>query len=199
MTSDRRVIADVVDAPGREARRRIGRRAVPAGIGLRRTIDQPHDGLGHVVDIGEVALHVAVVEQADRLALQNRLREQPHRHVGPAPRPVHSEETQAGRRNAKQVRISVRHQLVRLLGRAVKAERMIDVLAGAERRHAVAAVDRGRRRVEKVLRLRLAAAFQDVEKADEVRIRISVRLDQRMAHAGLRGEMNDLRKRCCGE
>ena len=50
-----------------------------------------------------------------------------------------------------------------------------------------------------MLRFRLPAAFQHVEEADEVRIRIGVRLEQRMAHAGLRGQMNDMREAMRGE
>src|ERR1700747_1917720 len=37
----------------------------------------------------------------------------------------------------------------------------------------------------------VAAAFQDVEKAFDIRLRIGVRMIERMANAGLCGEMND--------
>ena len=38
----------------------------------------------------------------------------------------------------------------------------------------------------------MAAAFEHVEEADEIGLRIGVRIDQRMAHAGLRREMDDV-------
>ena len=45
----------------------------------------------------------------------------------------------------------------------------------------------------------LAAAFEHIEKPDEIGVRIGVRIDQRVAHARLRGEMHDLRKSMRGE
>ena len=45
----------------------------------------------------------------------------------------------------------------------------------------------------------MPAAFQNVEEAGEVGIRIGVRIDQRVAHAGLRGEMHDVGKAMLGE
>ena len=50
----------------RAAGRGIGQVAGPVRIALRRTVDQAHDRLANVIDIGEVAPHVAVVEQLDR-------------------------------------------------------------------------------------------------------------------------------------
>ena len=74
--------------------------AAPLRIAGRRLLDQALDGRGNVIDIGEIATHVAVVEKLDRLARGDRLGENPHGHVGTAPRPVDGEETQAGHRDA---------------------------------------------------------------------------------------------------
>src|ERR1700756_3277606 len=41
---------------------------------------------------------------------------------------------------------------------------------------------------------RLPAALEDVEEAGEVRVRVGVRIDQRMADPGLSGEMHDVGK-----
>ncbi len=40
----------------------------------------------------------------------------------------------------------------------------------------------------------MAAAFEDVGEANEIGVDIGERIDQRMAHARLRREMNDTRK-----
>src|SRR5262245_47858725 len=45
----------------------------------------------------------------------------------------------------------------------------------------------------------VAAALEHVEKALQVGVDIGMRIDQRMPHAGLRGEMHDLRKLVLGE
>src|SRR5439155_6807300 len=92
------------------------------------------------------------------------------------------------------MRICMSHELVRLLGRAVQVEWVIDIVRGAERHARIGAVDRGRRGVEKMSAPGMAASFEDVEKANEVGISISVRVGQRMAHPGLRCEVNDVGK-----
>src|SRR5579885_1143403 len=45
----------------------------------------------------------------------------------------------------------------------------------------------------------VAAAFEDVGKADQIGIDISKGIDQRIAHAGLRPEMYDIRKAVLGK
>src|SRR3546814_2200230 len=82
--------------------------------------------LDDVVDVGEVAGVVAVVEHVDRLAGQDLAREQEQRHVRPAPGPVDGEEAQAGGRQVEQVAVGVRHQFVGLLGGRVHAHRVVD-------------------------------------------------------------------------
>lgn len=57
----------------------------------------PDDAFNDVVDVGEVAFHLAVVEQGNRLAGQNGPAEQERGHVGTTPGPV-DRKTQAGRR-----------------------------------------------------------------------------------------------------
>ena len=140
-----------------------------------------------------------MVEQLDRLARQDRGGEQPHRHVRAAPRPIDREEAQAGRRQAKQVRVGMRHQLVRLLGGAVEAERMVDIVVHRKRHARIGAVDRGRRGIEQMPAAVMAAAFQDVGEAGEVGVDIGIRIGQRVTHAGLRAEMHDVRKAVLGE
>ena len=54
----------------------------------------------------------------------------------------------------------------------------------------VGAVDRARRR-EYEMPAAVAAAFEDVVKAGQVGIHIGKRIVQRIAHAGLRGEVHD--------
>ena len=107
-------------------------------------IDELDDRGRHVIHVGEIPPHVAAVEQLDRPAVEYSRGEQPHRHIGPAPRAIHGEEPQAGDRKVEQVRIGVRHQLVGFLGRTIEVQRVIDILSDAERQFRVGAVD-GRR------------------------------------------------------
>src|SRR5437763_5434257 len=90
----RLTVADVVEPKRRRARGRVGSLAVPARIRLRDALRGPHYSLGDVIDIGEVAPVVSVVEHIDRLAFEDVAREEEERHVGAPPRSVHREETQ---------------------------------------------------------------------------------------------------------
>src|SRR6266508_2797686 len=147
--------------------------------------------LRDVVHVGEVALHPAVVEHLDRLALEDRLREQHGRHVGPSPWPVDGEEPESGRRDVEQVRVGVRHQLVRLLGRGVEADRAVHVVGDGERNLGVSAVDGARGRVDEVPDRMMPAAFEDAEERGDVRVDVRVRVLERVADARLRGEVDD--------
>ena len=95
-----------------------------------------------VVDIGEVALHVAVVEHRDALAGGDPLAEDVHRHVGPPPRPVHREEAQSGLWDAIEVAVGEAHVLAAEFGRGIQRDRLLGAVPGGEWELGVAAIDR---------------------------------------------------------
>ena len=68
---------------------------------------------------------------------------------------------------------------------------MVDPLILRERQHVVRAVHRRRRRVDEMANAGMPAAFQHVAERDQIVANVRVRRDQRMANAGLRGEMHD--------
>ena len=68
---------------------------------------------------------------------------------------------------------------------------MIDVVGFLERQARVAAVDARAAGINEVFDRVVAAGFEDVEEAGDVRADVLVRVDQRIAHPGLRGEMHD--------
>src|SRR5712691_571174 len=189
---DRLAVADIVHVPGRAAGGRIRGLPRPSRVRRRGLWHEPYDRFDHVVDIGEVPAHLAVVEQLDRPALHDGIREQPHGHVRPAPRPVNGEEPQAGRRQREQMRVGMRHQLVGLLGRTVEAERVIDVVRRPERHPGIGAVDRRGRGVDEMPAARVPAALEHVEEAREVGRGIGMGIDQGMPHPGLRREVDDV-------
>src|SRR3546814_6417383 len=78
---------------------------------IRGRVVQAGDHAGHdVVDEGEIALHVAVVEHLDRLVPQYGVGEQPHRHVWTPPRPIDGEEAKARERQPVKMGVGVAHQ-----------------------------------------------------------------------------------------
>src|SRR2546429_117748 len=64
------------------------------GIGRRDVIDQARYNTRNIVNIGEVAPHLAVVEELDRRVFNDGFGKQEISHVGPAPRPVNGEKSQ---------------------------------------------------------------------------------------------------------
>ncbi len=68
---------------------------------------------------------------------------------------------------------------------------MVHVVVHRERHARVGAVYRAGRRKDEVLHPAVAAAFQDVGEADDVGVDVGVRVLQRIAHAGLGGQVDD--------
>ena len=95
---DELMIADVEDAVRGAAGRRVGLSGIEVLVAGGQPIANPDDCGDDVVDVGEVALHLAVVEDIDRPAFEDRAGEQEGGHVGPAPGSVNGEETKAGGR-----------------------------------------------------------------------------------------------------
>ena len=77
-------VAYVVDAGGGGGYG--GLAAVPVGGALGRVVDHAEHGFDDVVDIGEVAFHVAVVVEVDGVAVEDGAGEGEQRHVGAGPR-----------------------------------------------------------------------------------------------------------------
>ena len=60
--------------------------------GIGYMVQRMDGAFGNVVDVGEVADHVAVVEYLDGFALGDGAGKEHGRHVGPSPRPVYGKE-----------------------------------------------------------------------------------------------------------
>ena len=76
---------------------------------------------------------------------------------------------------------------------------MVDVLMHAERHRRVGAVDRAGRREDEVLDAVVAAAFQHMQRPDDVGVDVGVRVLHAVAHAGLGAEMDDPLRSRLGE
>ncbi len=87
----------------------------PTGGDLGRTVDQAGDAFDDVVDVGEIALVLAMIEQLQHTVFDDGAGKLDRRHVRAAPRAVHREKPQAGAGNAEQVAVAVGHQFVGFL------------------------------------------------------------------------------------
>ena len=89
---------------------------------------------------------------------------------------VDREKAQAHRRDAIEMTVRIRHELIRLLRRCVETDGMVDIVCRREGRLLLVAVNRRARCKEKMLYLVMAAGFKNIEEADDVGIDIRARM-----------------------
>ena len=109
---------------------------------LGGVLHDAHHSLHDVVDIGEVALAVAIVEYLDGLAFNKFIGEAEVSHVGTTSGAIDGEETEAGRGDVVELAIGMGHQLVALLRGGIKRHGIIDLVVCRIRHLLVAAIDR---------------------------------------------------------
>ena len=196
--------ADVVDSVGRQ------RETIFSGLLLRGSLHNTDDTLDDVVNVGEVTLAVAVVEDLDGLPSLQLLRGGEVEHVRAACRTVNSEEAETGGRNIVELAVAVRQELVGLFSGRVEGDRVIDLVFYCEGHFFVAAVYGGAGGVDQVLDafvsscavtvfvvlvcacivIGVAAGFQNIVETDQVALDVDVRMIDRVADAGLRSQID---------
>ena len=120
------------------------------------------DSFYNVVDVGEVAHHVAVVEHFNRAVVRNGICKKPRRHIRTSPRPIDGKEAKARQVQVKKMVVGFGHQFVGTLGGGVKAGRFFHAIRGAKRRFGIASIDAGRRGIHKMLGRKRSCAFQNI-------------------------------------
>lgn len=178
---------------------REGRHGEPVLAGLSRGSALHHavKALRHVVDVGKVAFAAAVIEDLDGSAPDERVGGGVVEHVGPAGGAVDREESQPGDGNLVELGVGMRHELVALLRGGIERNRGVRAVGHGERDLRAVAVDGRTRGKDEVFHAgrgavrSLAAGFEDVEEAHDVRKHVHVRVVDGVAHAGLRGEVHD--------
>ena len=179
------VVADIVDLVGRE------RESVFAVLLFGCVLHHADDAFDDVVDVGEVALALAVIEYLDGLAGFKLVGEAEVGHVRAAGGAVDGKEAEARARNVVELAVGVCHELVALFGGCVQRYRIVDLIIGGVRDLLVAAVHAGGTGVHEVFDLIVTAGFQDIVKADEVALDIGIGVRDGIADAGLGGEVHD--------
>lgn len=131
----RRIVADVIYLVRRN------RKTVLTVLLLRGMSHDTHNSLHDVIDIGEVAFAVAVVEDLDCLAFTEFVGEAEIRHVGAASWAIDREETETCGRDIVELRVSMGHELVALLGRGIDAHRIVHLVISRIRNLLIASVN----------------------------------------------------------
>ena len=130
-----RVVADVIYLVRWDGQSIL---AVPL---LRGVLHDTHHSLHDVVDIGEIALAVAIVENLDGLAFHQFVGEAEVSHVGTASGAIDGEEAKTCRRNVVEFGVSMSHQLVALLRCGIEAHGIVYLVVGRVWHFLVAAID----------------------------------------------------------
>lgn len=115
--------------------------SVLAVLLLRGVLHDAHHSLHDVVDIGEVALAVAIIENLDGLAFHQLVGEAEVSHVGTTGGAIDGKEAEAGRGNVVELAISMGHQLVALLRGGIKRYGVVHLVVCRIGHLLVAAID----------------------------------------------------------
>ena len=130
------VVADVVHLV-----RWNGQSVLPVLL-LGGVLHDANHSLHDVVDIGEVALAVAIIENLDGLAFHQLVGKAEVSHVGTAGGAIDGEEAEAGRGDVVEFRVGMGHQLVALLRGGVEAYGVVHLVVCRIGHLLVAAIDR---------------------------------------------------------
>ena len=131
-----RVISNVIYFVRRD------RKTVLTFLLLWSMLHDAHHSLHDVVDIGEVALAVAIVENLDGLAFHQFVGEAEVSHVGTTGGTIDGKEAEAGRGDVVELAIGMGHQLVTFLGGGVEAHGVVHLVVCRIGHFLVAAIDR---------------------------------------------------------
>jgi len=176
--------ADVIDGVGRQGE------PVFSGEFFGGALHHADNAFDDVIHVGEVALAVAVIEDLDGLARGELVRRGEIEHVRAAGGAVYGEETQAGGRDVIQLGIAVGQELIAFFCGGIEGDRIVNLVVCTEGNLFVTAVDRGGRGIDQVFHGVVAAGFQDVVEADEVRFHVDVGMIDAVADAGLGGQID---------
>ena len=131
-----RVVADVIYLVRGDGQ------SVLAVLLLGGVLHDAHHSLHDVVDIGEVALAVAIVENLDCLAFHQFVGKAEVCHIGTAGGAIDGKEAEAGRGDVVELAIGMGHQLVALLRGGVEAHGVVYLVVCRIGHFLVATIDR---------------------------------------------------------
>ena len=178
------VVADVVDFV------RGNGQVVFARALLGRMAHHAHHALYNIINVGEVALTVSVIEDFYRIPLYQFVGETEVSHIGSAGRAIDGEEAKTCAGYVVQFAVSMRHQFVALLRGGIEADGIIHLIIRGIGHFLVAPVDAAAAGIHKVLHLVVAAGLEDIIETDKVALHIGIGVGDAITHACLRREVD---------
>ena len=178
------VVADVVDFV------RGNGQAVFARALIGRMAHHAHHALYNIINVGEVALTVAVIEDFYRIPLYQFVCKAEIGHVRTAGRAVDGEEAKPRAGYVVQFGVGMRHQFVALLGGGVEADGIVHLVVRGIGYFLVAAIDGRTAGVDQMLHGMVAASLEDIIETDKVALHIGIWVGDAITHACLRCEVD---------
>lgn len=182
------VVANVVDFVRRD------REPVLAIGTFRSMLQYPNYTLDNIVDVCEITLAVAEVEDLDLFSLDKLVGESEICHVGTSAGSVDGEEPQACRGDVVELGIGVGHQLVALLGGGIEAHRVVHLVVGAVGHFLVGAVYARATGVDQMVDGIVAAHLEDIVESYEVALYVRVGISDRISHPCLGRKVHHYRR-----
>ena len=179
------VVADVIDFVRRE------RETIFAVLFFGSMLHHADYTFNDIIDVSEVTLAFAVVENLDGLACFKLVREAEVGHVRAARRTIDGKEAKSSARNVVKLAISMRHKFVALLGGGIQRYGIVDFVIGRIRNLLVAAIHARRTRIDEMLDFKVAASFENVVESDEVALDVGILIRDGVTDASLSREIHD--------
>ena len=129
------VVANVIDLVGRD-----GKAIVAIGL-FGCMLHDTHYAFDDIIDVGEIAFTLAVVEYLDGFATTQLVGEAKICHIGASSRTIDGKEAETRGWNVVELGIGMGQQFVALLGSGIERHRIVDLVVGAVRYLLVGTID----------------------------------------------------------
>ena len=150
-----------------------------------------NDAFDDIIDKGEVAAAVAIIEYLNVLATDEFVGEPKVGHIGSAGRAIDREETETRGGNVVEFAIGMGQKFVALLGGGIKRDGIVNAVVGAEGNLLVSAIDTGTGGIDEVLHGIVAAGLKDVVESDDIALDVGVGVLDAVTYTRLGGEVDN--------
>ena len=187
------VVADIIHLVGRN-----GKTILAIGL-LGSMLHDPDNTLDDVIDVGEVALALAKVEDLDGFASTQLVGETKIGHIRASGRAIDRKEAETGGGDIIKLGIGMGKQLVALLGGRIERNGIIHLVVRTIGNLLVRTIDRARRCINQMIHMMMTTTFEDIIEPDEVRLDVGIGIGNRVTHACLCSQIHHYRRLVFGE
>ena len=157
---------------------------------FRGVLHHTDDSFDDVINVGEVALAVAVVEDLDGVALHQLVGKAKVGHVGTTGRTIDGEETETCGRYVVELAVGVCHQFVALFGSGIEGHGIVNLVISGIWHFLVGAIDAATAGIYQVRDFVMTAGFEYVVETDEIGLDIGIGVGDAVTDSCLSGKVD---------